>query len=301
MAVADLLQQVEGILIIGRHPFRLVRIGANDEVLCIHDCPLALPTNYVHDQQIAAMAFGGVETGICLIGHTHVPMVFEAPGADAATDLSAADVTAYIPGHDVPIELDPEMAARLKRERDNRLHTQQIPLLRLVGFAFFAAGVGVHNWLIDGHVSWPVVVRFAILVIAYSLLSWLVLKRFYGRTGWLNLGDFFLVVDVFFLVMAVYLTGIYMLEENRKAFEKKYAATGKKLDAGKSCVRFKKLEDLPLELIGECIAADPVDEFCGFFDRMASARARKSAKKKASKKKTKKTKKAAGKTKRTRA
>jgi len=85
------------------------RFGAQDEVLCIHDCPVALPTNYVHDQQIAAMAFAGVERGICLIGHTHVPMVFEAPLADGGTPLTAADVTAYIPGHDAAIELDPEM------------------------------------------------------------------------------------------------------------------------------------------------------------------------------------------------
>jgi predicted phosphodiesterase len=84
------------------------RLGPDDEVLCIHDCPASLPTNYVHDQQIAAMAFAAVERGICLIGHTHVPMVFEAPAATEAP-LTAADVTAYIPGHDVAIELDPEM------------------------------------------------------------------------------------------------------------------------------------------------------------------------------------------------
>ena len=39
--------------------------------------------------------------------------------------------------------------------------------------------------------------------------------------------------------MAVYLTGIYMNEANRKSFEEAYRATGKRFDVGKSCVRFK--------------------------------------------------------------
>ncbi len=61
--------------------------------------------------------------------------------------------------------------------------------------------------------------------------------------------------------MAVYLTGIYMDEETRVNFEERYRETGKKLNAGKSCVRFTKLSNLPIELIGEVIARFPVDEF----------------------------------------
>ena len=61
--------------------------------------------------------------------------------------------------------------------------------------------------------------------------------------------------------MAVYLTSIYMSDDSREEFEAAYKATGKRLDVGKSCVRFKKLEDLPLELIGETIASVDVDSF----------------------------------------
>jgi len=61
--------------------------------------------------------------------------------------------------------------------------------------------------------------------------------------------------------MAVYLIGIYMSEETRQDFEARYKATGKRFDVGKSCVRFKKLDDLPLEIIGDAIAAHAVDEF----------------------------------------
>jgi uncharacterized protein YdhG (YjbR/CyaY superfamily) len=61
--------------------------------------------------------------------------------------------------------------------------------------------------------------------------------------------------------MAVYLTGIYMSDDSRDEFEAAYKATGKRFDVGKSCVRFKKLDDLPLELIGECVASADVDTF----------------------------------------
>ena len=61
--------------------------------------------------------------------------------------------------------------------------------------------------------------------------------------------------------MAVYLTGIYADDETRQAFEAAYRATGKRYDVGKSCVRFRKLEDLPLALIGDGVARFSVDEF----------------------------------------
>ena len=54
--------------------------------------------------------------------------------------------------------------------------------------------------------------------------------------------------------MAVYLSGIYSSEKAREQFEAAYKATGKRFDVGKSCVRFKRLDDLPLDLFGETIA-----------------------------------------------
>jgi hypothetical protein len=61
--------------------------------------------------------------------------------------------------------------------------------------------------------------------------------------------------------MAVYLTGIYMDDKIKRKFEAAYRVTGKRYDVGKSCVRFRRLEDLPLELIGESIALLGVNEF----------------------------------------
>ena len=61
--------------------------------------------------------------------------------------------------------------------------------------------------------------------------------------------------------MAVYLIAMYAEEITREAFLAAYRATGKRVDVGKSCVRFKKLEDLPLDLIGETIAGTPLHTF----------------------------------------
>ena len=61
--------------------------------------------------------------------------------------------------------------------------------------------------------------------------------------------------------MAVYLTGVYMDEGAREEFEARYRETGKRMDMGKSCVRFRQLEDLPVLLIGEAIGQVPADEF----------------------------------------
>lgn len=44
-------------------------------------------------------------------------------------------------------------------------------------------------------------------------------------------------------------------------FKEGFAQAGKKLDMGKSCVHFTKIDDLPLDVIGESVARYPVDEY----------------------------------------
>ncbi len=72
--------------------------------------------------------------------------------------------------------------------------------------------------------------------------------------------------------MAVYLMGIYVSDEARDEFEKAYRATGKRFDVGKSCVRFRKLDDLPLDLIGQTIAAVPVERLISRVEEVGSER-----------------------------
>ncbi len=61
--------------------------------------------------------------------------------------------------------------------------------------------------------------------------------------------------------MSLYLMAVYGHVEREQWFRAEYARRGKKLDMGKSCVRFKRLEDLPLNLIGEVVAQEPVEQF----------------------------------------
>jgi hypothetical protein len=46
-----------------------------------------------------------------------------------------------------------------------------------------------------------------------------------------------------------------------------YAQVGRKPDMGKSCVRFCRLEDLPLALIGDAIAAGPPDALIAPYEK----------------------------------
>jgi hypothetical protein len=55
--------------------------------------------------------------------------------------------------------------------------------------------------------------------------------------------------------IAVYHMGIYADEELMKWFLAEYPKhSTKKLDMGKSCLRFKKVEDIPYELIGQLVS-----------------------------------------------
>ena len=54
--------------------------------------------------------------------------------------------------------------------------------------------------------------------------------------------------------MSLYLLGVCYHPETERWFKERFAASGKKLDMGRSCVRFRRLDDLPLEVIGEAIS-----------------------------------------------
>ncbi len=72
--------------------------------------------------------------------------------------------------------------------------------------------------------------------------------------------------------LALYLTAVYCDDSAAAAFKEAYRATGKKLDMGKSCVRFTRLEDLPLGLIGATIGATSVDSFIAVDERRRGVR-----------------------------
>ncbi|MDZ7678032.1 MAG: DUF1801 domain-containing protein [Acidimicrobiales bacterium] len=47
----------------------------------------------------------------------------------------------------------------------------------------------------------------------------------------------------------------------------RWTATGRKLDMGKSCVRFKRLDEVALDLVGEAIAPTSVDDLIEHYER----------------------------------
>ncbi len=85
--------------------------------------------------------------------------------------------------------------------------------------------------------------------------------------------------------------GCYVDAELRAWFEKAWKAAGKKFDMGGGCVRFKKLEDVPLEVVGQLVARLPVDVYVRrieqvFAERAGASAARKTAKTKPAEAKT---------------
>jgi len=61
--------------------------------------------------------------------------------------------------------------------------------------------------------------------------------------------------------MSLYLNNVYADPETEHWFKAAYAAAGKTLHMGKSCVNFKRLSDLPLDVIGQAIARTAIDKY----------------------------------------
>jgi uncharacterized protein YdhG (YjbR/CyaY superfamily) len=66
---------------------------------------------------------------------------------------------------------------------------------------------------------------------------------------------------------AVYASGVYMDPLGESWVQSEFEKAGKKLDMGKSCIRFKKLEALPLEVVGKITGAHEVDDFIQTYEK----------------------------------
>ena len=67
--------------------------------------------------------------------------------------------------------------------------------------------------------------------------------------------------------LAVYLMGVYGDSKRAKAFVDGFAKAGKKLDKGKSCIRFKKADDLDLDAIGDAIAGFTLEQWIEIYEK----------------------------------
>jgi len=65
---------------------------------------------------------------------------------------------------------------------------------------------------------------------------------------------------------AIYLPTVYQDARQEKWFREEFERAGKKLDMGKSCVRFRSLDDLPLDLIGKVVASTPPEKLIAAYE-----------------------------------
>ncbi|MEQ8316411.1 MAG: DUF1801 domain-containing protein [Phycisphaerales bacterium] len=103
--------------------------------------------------------------------------------------------------------------------------------------------------------------------------------------------------------VGIYLFCLYQDEARQAEFVKAWKATGSKLDMGKSCIRVKKLEDVPLDVLGKAIKKMKAKAFIASYDAVRpdgpkgmNAKGAKVTKKKVEKKTTTKKKAATKKT-----
>ena len=64
----------------------------------------------------------------------------------------------------------------------------------------------------------------------------------------------------------LYLMRPYGDPKHLKELQDSFAAAGKKLDMGKSCIHFKKADDLPLDVIGESIASTSPEKWIEIYE-----------------------------------
>ncbi|HYJ11049.1 MAG TPA: DUF1801 domain-containing protein [Polyangiaceae bacterium] len=72
--------------------------------------------------------------------------------------------------------------------------------------------------------------------------------------------------------MAVYLMCVYDDAELSQWFTTAWKKSGKKLDMGKSCLRFKSVDDLALNVLGEAIGRVSVKDYITLYARKRGAR-----------------------------
>ena len=61
--------------------------------------------------------------------------------------------------------------------------------------------------------------------------------------------------------MSLHLMCLYLDSEQAQWFKSAWAKSGKKLDMGKACLRFKRIDDLALDVIGEAIRRVPAKKY----------------------------------------
>ena len=75
--------------------------------------------------------------------------------------------------------------------------------------------------------------------------------------------------------IGLHLFFVYCDQDEADKFVKEWKATGKRLDMGKSCVRIKKLEDIPLEVVARLFKRTTAARFVKAYEAVLSESAKK--------------------------
>ena len=71
---------------------------------------------------------------------------------------------------------------------------------------------------------------------------------------------------------ALYLMGCYMDPKQTKTLADAFKKKGTKFDMGKSCLRFKRADDLPLDAIGKIVGSLSVDDYIAAYERSRASK-----------------------------
>jgi hypothetical protein len=72
--------------------------------------------------------------------------------------------------------------------------------------------------------------------------------------------------------MSFYLMTVYGDKATEEWFKEEFRKSGKKVDIGKSCLHFKKLDDLPLDVIAKVISRASVEKYIEKYELARSSR-----------------------------
>jgi hypothetical protein len=102
--------------------------------------------------------------------------------------------------------------------------------------------------------------------ISYGMIGWSVpLERYPKTYNGQPLGYAGLAAQKRYY--SLYLNCVYAGSVAEAELRRRWEAGGRRLDMGKSCLRFRKLDDLDLGVLTEVVASTPVEEFIGAYER----------------------------------
>jgi hypothetical protein len=103
----------------------------------------------------------------------------------------------------------------------------------------------------------------------FGMISWVVpLSRFPDTYNGRPLGYVSLAAQK--RHCSLYLMGLAASTERELSFRQRWTAQGRELDMGKACLRFRRVEDLDLDLVTEAVASAGVEDYLELY---ATARA----------------------------